>query len=420
MQSRAKEAAAKVEPTHDYLGVAKDVGNGMISEVVNNPGQMAATFGESAMAGAALRFAPAPVRAAMVAGSLAYGAYELSQSAPKWITDASTVVNGSTQNALELAQAHSNLEHLGGGIAEFGAGIGGVGVGMHLPEIRTAGTNTWNSYKSGDITKGQIWPSFKEGFGQEAAKVDWTKNPDWVKPATEAFNAKTAGLKILGENAMNSPFVQNTTGALRTGAEQVRTFVKGKFGSGGEVENPNPVTAADTPVEVHTTPAVAPIEPAARGDVSPAPGDGATRPRRPFAIRLGPEHAEGAPTAVLEDGVVTHEGVHSGGKPFSVVERAEVDAAARGEAPAEPPAEERITHEGIHSDGKPFSVVERAEVDAAVKGETPAELPAEERVTYEGIHSDGKPFSVVERAEGDAVAHGDAAPGAAGAGDQFT
>ncbi|HEY9684365.1 MAG TPA: hypothetical protein V6C89_00330 [Drouetiella sp.] len=403
MQSRAREAAGKVAPTHDYLGVAKDLGNGVINEVVSNPGQMLATFGESAMAGAALRFAPAPVRAAMVAGSLAYGAYELGQNAPKWISDASTVVNGSTRNALELAQAHANLEHLGGGIAEFGAGVGGVGVGMHLPEIRTAGTSSWNAYRNGDITKGQIFPTFKEGFGQEAAKVDWTKNPDWVKPASEAINAKAAGMKIWGENALNSPAVQNATGALRTGAEHVRTFVSGKLGRGGEVETPAPEStpseapapaaspadaSASVQVDTAATPADAPaVTPGEALDKSPtAPGESGDAKKRPVAIRLEPGQVE-----EVETPAEVHRGTDAAGAPFEVTLEpdhfaaqgdavAPTPAAAEGEATAAPGAEQqgRVIR-GVDGAGNEVVITEEPDHFAA-KAEAADGAPTAEKL----------------------------------------
>ena len=54
----------KVEaPTHNYLGVAADVGNGVINEVVNEPLKLLAYGAEGALAGAAFRYAPTPIRA---------------------------------------------------------------------------------------------------------------------------------------------------------------------------------------------------------------------------------------------------------------------------------------------------------------------------------------------------------------------
>ncbi|MBS2003367.1 MAG: hypothetical protein JST44_17770, partial [Cyanobacteria bacterium SZAS LIN-5] len=96
-EDRARNAKSapgtNVESTTNYLGAAKDVGKGVVNEFIEHPLNLLATASEGALAGVALRYAPVPIRAGMVLGSLAVGAYDVSQNAPKWISDASTVVN---------------------------------------------------------------------------------------------------------------------------------------------------------------------------------------------------------------------------------------------------------------------------------------------------------------------------------------
>lgn len=359
-----------VEPTHNYLGVAADVGNGFVNEVINHPLNLLATAGEGALAGAALRYAPVPIRAGVVVGSLALGAYEVSQNAPKWIADASTVVNGSTKSAYELAQAHAGLEHFGGGVAELGAGITGIGLGARLPEWRTAIAEPLSAYRSGALSREQLFPEIRDGLkAQSQVKIDWTRDPDWVKPAMEKFGSGMAALPAIGEQALNSPLVQKATGAVRSGVEQVRSFIGNKF-----------TTADSAPADTVSTPVETP-------PVHAAPSEATAEAITPVVPAAPPEAAipEAPP-------VVVHEGVDSQGHPFIVEEEPDHFAVPESEAghlaeSAAADAIERVPgeyiggvyHAGLDREGRPFSVHEEPDVfdvsDAAQHEPRVAEVP---------------------------------------------
>jgi len=175
--------------THDYIGVAKDVGNGMLNEVINHSGQLMLTAGESAVAGYVFRLAPPPVRIGLIAAGGLYSGYQIGLNAPTWINDASTVVNASSHSAREVAQAHVGLEHFGGGVVELAVGASNFQHGMYAPEAFAAARSGYLGYRSGALRASEVIPSIKDQFRVGAEAVNWNESPPWIKQATESIKS---------------------------------------------------------------------------------------------------------------------------------------------------------------------------------------------------------------------------------------
>ncbi len=207
--------AKSVEQPHNYVGAVVDIWNGMINEVVNNTGQLLATFGESAVAGYVFRCAPVPIRGAMLAGGAVLGACELATHAPGWIDHASMVINDSSYTAQEQARAHAGLENIGGGIVELGAGFKGFGLGMYAPEAYGALRGGVSAYRAGSLTStfspevlealpgGGAGPlttrnllgAMKNQFAIDAHALDWAATPAWITKTSDAFQSKIEGMR---------------------------------------------------------------------------------------------------------------------------------------------------------------------------------------------------------------------------------
>lgn len=405
----------KVEaPTHNYLGVAADIGNGVVNEVVNEPLKVLTYGAEGALAGAAFRYAPTPIRGAMLIGSLAVGAYDLSENAPKWISDASTVVNGSTKNALELAQAHANLEHLGGGIADFGAGLGGFSVGMRIPELRTAIANPINAYRSGAIPKEQIFSEMNEQLKtQYRVKIDWNKEPDWVKPAMESLKprieslrptmdavaSKVADLSASGERALSSPVVQRTTGVIKSGAEQVRSFWNNRIAAVDSNAPAEPVTPEASTV---STKSVMP-------ETTSAPAQSATPETTLQAEPVTPKSSTLSAEPVAQEGSnqpakpISHEGFDRNGNRYTIEEEPDhfapesVGARAGRAAATESSGENRAApkvYEGRDSKGRPFTVEEEPDHFAAPSMTQEVKTIDRGVVFHAGPNKEGQPYNI--------------------------
>ncbi|RTL39202.1 MAG: hypothetical protein EKK48_19330 [Candidatus Melainabacteria bacterium] len=436
MARNAKSVAVtNGESTTNYLGAAKDVGKGVVNEFIEHPLNLLATAGEGALAGVALRYAPVPIRAGMVLGSLAVGAYDVSQNAPKWISDASTVVNGSAKTAAELAQAHAGLERFGGGLAEFGVGLGGVGLGMRLPEIGPAVVNPVNAYRTGLIPKEQILPDIRAGLkAGSKLNVDWSKDPEWVKPATEQFKAKVgpaveqlkakvgdlpsmeqlkakvgdlpsmeqlkakvSEIPAAGERALNSPVVQRASDAAKAGYEKASDVVKTGVEQASVVIKSGAEQASDaiqSGVEQVRSflkgRSAASAEPAEAETVSP-PAESTPAPGAPVVETEAPVvEADASPKVYHgEKADGSKFTVEEGPDPFAPSAEAEVDApTVAAEAPVvetEAPVVEADAspkvHYGEKADGSKFTVEEEpdhfaspveAEVDAStVAAEAP-------------------------------------------------
>jgi hypothetical protein len=183
------------EQTHNYIGAATDVGNGMIHEVMNNQGQLMLTFVESAAAGAAMRFAPPIVRNGALGLGAVYGAYELTTHAPGWRNDASTVINESSHTPEELARAHVGLEHIGGGFVELSAGFQGFRRGMYAPEYYGVARSVYSDYSAGALKANEFLPAWQTRLATAKQAVDWSANPPWMQQSADALKSKFAGVR---------------------------------------------------------------------------------------------------------------------------------------------------------------------------------------------------------------------------------
>ncbi|MBS1957290.1 MAG: hypothetical protein JST89_24090 [Cyanobacteria bacterium SZAS-4] len=170
------------EQTHNYLGVAADITNGIVNEVLNHPGQIAQTVAESAMAGYAFRLAPPVVRSAALTLGAVYAGYQFYQKAPGWVNDASTVVNAQSYSADQVAKAHVGLEKLGGGAVHLAAGGVAFSGGMYAPELYSSVKGAYSGLRSGTLSSEEVLASMKKQFEKEAKAVKWDENPAWMKP----------------------------------------------------------------------------------------------------------------------------------------------------------------------------------------------------------------------------------------------
>ncbi len=262
--SQPTQAKAAAEQPHNYIGVAADIGNGMINEVAEHKTDMLLTLGESALAGAVFRLAPPVFRGAAVVTGVVLGLNELDKNAPGWIKNASTVVNATSHTAEELTKAHAGLEHIGGGFVELGVGWKGFNTGMYAPELYGAASKTYSSFVDGNLNRNlyknlradadTIPAAFGKYFADGKEAVNWHENPAWVQTATDAVTAKAAKVAAWGNTAMSAPWIQGTTGAIKSRAESVSSWFKP---NAGEAEVPTPTS----PGEVHPVTAATPEVP---------------------------------------------------------------------------------------------------------------------------------------------------------------
>lgn len=128
-------APRKLEPEQmtGIVNVASNFGEGVVNELIHNPGTLAlnaaGSFGIGYLANKGLQSAAMriPTIGLMTAAG-AYGLYELGKALPGWKQSFDIASDPSAYDAASVLQAEKHIQSIGGGTLEFG--VGGVAGGL--------------------------------------------------------------------------------------------------------------------------------------------------------------------------------------------------------------------------------------------------------------------------------------------------
>lgn len=115
---------------HDVQAAAPDLITGAVNEVTQHPLQVLGSAAAGLAIGVAATLAAPEVVVAAGIGTAIYGGYEFLTHIGGWAHHADVVAHTDEYTAAEIAEAHNDLQNVGGDAALIGAGlIGGLGAG---------------------------------------------------------------------------------------------------------------------------------------------------------------------------------------------------------------------------------------------------------------------------------------------------
>ncbi len=124
---------------HDVRAAAPDLITGAVNEVTQHPLQVLESAATGLAIGVVATLAAPEVVAVAAIGGVLYGGYELATHIGGWAHHADVVAHTDEHTSAEIAEAHRDLQNVGGGAALYSAGfVGALGAGPLVGTVSDA------------------------------------------------------------------------------------------------------------------------------------------------------------------------------------------------------------------------------------------------------------------------------------------